>query len=113
MQKSFTGFTRVKPKSLQAVAKFLMKGTIKTNDQNQEAFDWEGANFTKAEVKTLMQESFSSFTDATPENLRAVAKFLIKEYGFTKAEVKTLMQDSFFLALPMPLQRVFWLCPIF
>ena len=58
MQKSFYGFALAKSKQLLAVADFLMNGRIKINGQSQVVFNWEGENFTKAEVKELMQESF-------------------------------------------------------
>ena len=77
IQKSFEGFTRFNPDNLQIVADFLINGKIKINGQDQVVFDWEDNNFTKAEVKKLMQENFTGFTRANPENLRAVADFLI------------------------------------
>lgn len=96
MQKSFTGFATAKPENLRAVADFLINGKIKINGSSQVVLGWEGENFTKAEVKILMQKSFDNFTRAKPESLHAVANFLINEYNFTKAEVKTLMKNSFF-----------------
>ena len=95
MQRSFQGFASAEPKSLLAVAGFLINGKIRTNGQWQQVFDWEDANFTKAKVKVLMQESFKGFALAKPENLRSMAEFLINEYNFTKPEVKALMQESF------------------
>ena len=75
MEESFTGFASAIPEELWAVADFLIKDTIKINSQNQVAFDREGANFTKTEVKILMQESFTGFTRARPKNIHAVAEF--------------------------------------
>ena len=107
MQESFSGFTRGTPEKLRAVAEFLTEGRIEVD--GLVVFDWEGENFTKKEVKALMQKSFDGFTRATPENLRAVAGFLIKEYDFTKADVKILMQknfDGFTRATPENLRAV-------
>ena len=95
MQESFSGFVRTTSERLQAITGFLIKGTIKINGQNQALFDWERENFTKVEVKKLIQKSLGGFTNATPKGLLVVAEFLIREYGFTKIEMKALMQESF------------------
>ena len=67
MQESFSGFVRTTSERLQAITGFLIKGTIKINGQNQALFDWERENFTKVEVKKLIQKSLWGFTNATPK----------------------------------------------
>ena len=110
MQKSFDGFVRAKPESLHSVAEFLLSGKVRIDGQWQQVFDWEDANFTKSEVKALIQESFSGFSSVTPETFRSVVEFLISgeikikgqwqpvfdwgDANFTNAEVKVLMQES-------------------
>ena len=94
IQESFTGLAIATSEKLQSVSEFLVNGKIRIKGQWQEVFDWEGENFTKAQVKELMQESFFGFANATPEKLQSVAEFLVNEYNFTKSEVKTLMQES-------------------
>ena len=94
MQESFTGFALAIPEKLRAVVEFLVEGRIEVD--GPVVFDWEGEDFIKKEVKELMQESFQGFASGTPEQIRAVAEFLINEYDFEKADVKALMQEESF-----------------
>ena len=95
MQESFSGFALTKPERLQSVAEFLVNGRIKIKNEWQEVFDWEGENFTKVELKMLMEGSFRGFADVTLEGLQPVSEFLINEYDFTKSKLKALMEKSF------------------